>query len=231
MRTGDEKGARKALDTSWRLDDSNPITKNLGDMLQGRLRRHTTQIVTDGPLWIVQFCRADEAADPQKPYALPLGAEAMKTFTEHYGFTPTGPILVEIFSTHDDFAVRTIGLQGITGALGACFGRVVSMDSPSARKPLDFSWQATEWHELAHVYSLQLSKYRVPRWLTEGISVFEEHRRNPAWGREVAPRITPMRSGRGRDVRRQGACLRRSRIPKVTTRWPISRRRWSSSIW
>jgi tetratricopeptide (TPR) repeat protein len=180
LRTGDEKGARTALDASWRLDDSNPITKNLGDMLD---RLDTYTVVTDGPL---TFKFPSDQAAVLKAYALPLGAEAMKTFTEHYGFTPTGPILVEIFSTHDDFAVRTIGLQGITGALGACFGRVVSMDSPSARKPLDFSWQATEWHELAHVYSLQLSKYRVPRWLTEGISVFEEHRRNPAWGREVA---------------------------------------------
>jgi tetratricopeptide (TPR) repeat protein len=180
LRTGDEKGARQALDASWRLDKSNVSTKNLGDMLD---TLDTYTVVTDGPL---TFKFPPDQAAVLKPYALPLGAEAMKTFTEHYGFTPTGPILVEIFAKHDDFAVRTIGLPGITGALGACFGRVVSMDSPSARQPIDFSWQATEWHELAHVYSLQLSKYRVPRWLTEGISVFEEHRRNPAWGREVA---------------------------------------------
>jgi len=49
-----------------------------------------------------------------------------------------------------------------------------------------FSWQATLWHEMAHVFSLQLSDYRVPRWLTEGISGYEEYRRNPAWGRELA---------------------------------------------
>jgi len=30
-----------------------------------------------------------------------------------------------------------------------------------------------------------MSKQRIPRWLTEGISVFEEYRRNPAWGREL----------------------------------------------
>ena len=37
------------------------------------------------------------------------------------------------------------------GALGACFGRVVTMDSPKARPPGEFQWEATLWHELAHV--------------------------------------------------------------------------------
>jgi tetratricopeptide (TPR) repeat protein len=121
-----------------------------------------------------------------KVYAIPLADEAWKQYIERYGITPKGPILVEVFSRHDDFAVRTVGLQGMTGALGACFGRVVTMDSPNARPPGDFSWQATLWHELAHVFSLQASDARVPRWLTEGISVYEEHRRNPAWGRELS---------------------------------------------
>ena len=37
------------------------------------------------------------------------------------------------------------------GALGACFGRVVTLDSPRARPPGTFQWEATLWHELAHV--------------------------------------------------------------------------------
>ena len=48
------------------------------------------------------------------------------------------------------------------------------MDSPKARTPGTFSWQATLWHELAHVITLQMSNQRVPRWLTEGVSVYEE---------------------------------------------------------
>jgi Tfp pilus assembly protein PilF len=180
MRTGDESGARTALEASWTLDKSNAVTKNLLDMLD-HLDAFT--VVPDGDL---TFKFGKDQADVLKLYALPLAHEAMKTFGEHYQFTPKGPILIEVFPKHDDFAVRTVGLPGIEGALGACFGRVISMDSPSARPPDAFSWQATLWHEMAHVYTLQLSKYRVPRWLTEGISVFEEHRRNPAWGREVS---------------------------------------------
>ena len=71
------------------------------------------------------------------------------------------------------------------GALGACFGRVVTLDSPKARPPGDFNWGATLWHEMAHVITLQLSNQRIPRWLTEGISVFEEKRARPEWGREM----------------------------------------------
>jgi tetratricopeptide (TPR) repeat protein len=89
-----------------------------------------------------------------------------------------------MFPKHDDFAVRTVGLPGFIGALGACFGRVVTLDSPKARPPGDFNWAPTLWHELAHVMTLQLSKQRVPRWLTEGISTYEEKVGSPAWGRE-----------------------------------------------
>ena len=72
------------------------------------------------------------------------------------------------------------------GALGACFGRVVTMDSPRARPPGDFNWQSTLWHEIAHVITLQMSKQRLPRWLSEGISTYEEKRADPAWARDQA---------------------------------------------
>jgi tetratricopeptide (TPR) repeat protein len=120
-----------------------------------------------------------------REYAIPLAHEALKTLAAKYQFTPKGPILIEVFPNHDDFAVRTLGLPGMIGALGASFGRVVTMDSPRAKDPGTFSWQATLWHELAHVITLQLSNQRVPRWLTEGISVYEEGRARPDWGRDM----------------------------------------------
>ena len=179
MRTGDEKESRTALDRSWELDKSNRLTKNLLDVLD---TIDTFEVVPHGE-FIFKFAKPEAAV--MKAYALPLADEAYKTFTARYGFKPAGPILVEMFPVHDDFAVRTMALPGLEGALGACFGRVIGMVSPRAREPGEFSWQATLWHEIAHVFTLQVTKFKVPRWLTEGISTYEEHRRRPAWGREL----------------------------------------------
>jgi tetratricopeptide (TPR) repeat protein len=179
LRTGDEGGARRALDRSWRADPYDVVTFNLLKMLDN-LEQFVT--LTEGD--IVMKMHRDESP-VLREYAMPLAQEALKTLSARYNFTPQGPILVEIFPNHDDFAVRNLGLPGMIGALGACFGRVVTMDSPTARAPGTFSWQATLWHEMAHVITLQMSKQRIPRWLTEGISVYEEGRHRPEWGRDM----------------------------------------------
>lgn len=179
MRTGDERNARRALETAFRADPSDIVTYNmlgLLDTLGG------FQTVQDGDLTIK--LHADEAG-VMREYAPALAKEALAALSKRWGFAPKGPLLIEIFPSHDDFAVRTLGLPGMIGALGACFGRVVIMDSPKARAPGDFNWGATLWHELAHVITLQLSNQRLPRWLSEGISVFEEKRARPEWGREM----------------------------------------------
>jgi cellulose synthase operon protein C len=179
LRTGDETEARRALERSFNLDSFHRVTYNLLMMLD-KLDDFT--VVEEGN--IVVKMAADEAP-VLREYAMPLAQTALKTLSEKYQFTPKGPILVEIFPVHDDFAVRNLGLPGLIGALGACFGRVVTMDSPKARPPGSFSWQATLWHEMAHVVTLQMSSQRVPRWLTEGISVYEEGQLRPEWGRDM----------------------------------------------
>jgi tetratricopeptide (TPR) repeat protein len=179
LRTGDEVEARRALERSFTLDSFHRVTYNLLMMLD-KLEDFT--VVEDGNV-IVKM--AQEEAPVLREYAVPLAQTALKTLSAKYQFTPKGPILVEIFPVHDDFAVRNLGLPGLIGALGACFGRVVTLDSPKAREPGSFSWQATLWHEMAHVVTLQMSKQRVPRWLTEGISVYEEGQLRPEWGRDM----------------------------------------------
>ena len=182
MRTGDEVGAKRALDRSFRADPYNLVTFNLLHVLD-----NVEQFATLREGDFIFKMHRDEAPILRE-YAVPLAMEALKTLSARYGFTPGGPILIEIFPKHDDFAVRNLGLPGMIGALGACFGHVVTMDSPTARPPGSFSWEATLWHELTHVVTIQMTKQRVPRWLTEGISVYEEGRQRPEWGRDMEAR-------------------------------------------
>jgi len=41
------------------------------------------------------------------------------------------------------------------------------------------------WHEFCHVVTLTATKNRMPRWLSEGISVYEERQANPTWGEKM----------------------------------------------
>jgi tetratricopeptide (TPR) repeat protein len=183
LRTGDETAARKALDDAFRADPYDVVTYNLLGLLD-TLEKFET--VEDG---LVTLRLHPEEAPVLREHALPLARSALDTLAARYNHAIEGPILVEIFPRHDDFAVRNVGLPGMVGALGACFGRVVTLDSPRARPPGTFNWQATLWHEMAHVVTLQMSKNRIPRWLTEGISVYEEQRARPEWGREMEMRF------------------------------------------
>jgi cellulose synthase operon protein C len=110
------------------------------------------------------------------------------TYDKKYQMKLTGPVQVEVYPDHEDFAVRTMGMPGL-GALGVTFGQVVAMDSPSARKPGDFNWGSTLWHEMSHVYILSATNGRVPRWFTEGLAVHEETQASPEWGDRVSPEI------------------------------------------
>lgn len=110
--------------------------------------------------------------------------ESLAALEKKWSFEAEVPIYVSIFDRQEDFAARTTGMPWFP-ALGACFGRTVTLDSPRALPPGQFGWRATLHHEFSHVITLQLSKGRVPRWLTEGISVYEERKVSPVWNREM----------------------------------------------
>ena len=121
----------------------------------------------------------DEAA-ALTPYVRRLVADAVSTFSDRYAFVPDAPVVIELYPHHDDFAVRTSGLPGI-GILGATFGEVVVMDSPSARGIDEgFDWASVLWHEVAHVITLGATNNRVSRWFSEGVSVLEEWQTGPS---------------------------------------------------
>jgi cellulose synthase operon protein C len=62
-----------------------------------------------------------------------------------------------------------------------CFGQVITAMSP---KTGDINWGMVLWHELGHVFAIQLSNSRVPRWFTEGLSEYETLIARPDWRRE-----------------------------------------------
>lgn len=132
--------------------------------------------------------RADPAeAAAIAPYVRRLVADAVRVVGSRYGHTPPGPVVVELYPRHADFAVRTSGLPGI-GILGATFGEVVVMDSPSARGVSEnFDWASVLWHEVAHVITLGATDNRVSRWFSEGVSVLEEWQTGPSRFRVDAP--------------------------------------------
>ena len=125
-------------------------------------------------------------AQALRPYVEDLLERSITTLAQKYDHPITDKYLFEMYNNHDDFAVRTLGLPGL-GALGATFGRVVAMDSPTARPGDDFHWGSTLWHEVAHVVTLSLSRQKVPRWLTEGISMMEERLASKGWGDFITP--------------------------------------------
>ena len=86
-------------------------------------------------------------------YLKDLAEQAYATFSTKYAYTPPPPIRIEVYRSHADFSVRTVGLAGL-GALGVSFGTTLAFDSPAAKDAGPFNWGSTVWHELAHTFTL-----------------------------------------------------------------------------
>ncbi len=174
-RLGEEKAAKDELEKAFSLD---PFNKYVGNLLTlfdefPNYKTHRT-----GNMLI----RIHKKDDPVlADYAVKLAERCFSELEQRYKFDLKKPIVLEIFPEHDDFAVRCFGLPGAQAFLGICFGNVVAMDSPRARNKGDFNWGETLWHELVHVTHLRMTANRIPRWLAEGIAVYETTRANPYW--------------------------------------------------
>jgi tetratricopeptide (TPR) repeat protein len=180
LRLGQMDTGREAVEKAFKGDPFNIWAKNTLDLLD-TMRDYKE---TKSGSFIIKA--SAQESDVLAPYAASLLQEAAAKLTAKYKFTPKGPVIIEIFQNHEDFAVRTLGIPGL-GALGVCFGFVVAQDSPSARGAGEFNWGSTLWHEYTHVITLQMTDYRIPRWFSEGLSVYEERRARPGWGDDWNP--------------------------------------------
>ena len=117
---------------------------------------------------------------------------AREVLCAKYEVQLTDVIHVEIFPRQQDFAVRTFGMPGGDGFLGVCFGNVVTANSPASQGENPANWQSVLWHEFCHVVTLRKTSNKMPRWLSEGISVYEERQADSRWGQSMNPRYREM---------------------------------------
>jgi tetratricopeptide (TPR) repeat protein len=178
LRTGAMDEARRNLDASFKGDPYNVWIKNTLDLLDTLPKYQET--VTPHFRLIVHGKESELLA----PYVGELAEEAYERLAERYRYRPPAPVRLEVYPSHGDFSVRTVGLAGL-GALGVSFGPVLAIDSPSARETGQFNWGSTLWHEVAHSVTTGATDSRIPRWFGEGLSVREERRARRGWGDDV----------------------------------------------
>ena len=177
VRRGQDAEGKKLLEKAWELNKFNIFCKNMLVVLD-------KLVPPEGQDPQFQSLKTEHftvvAPKEDAPFTLPyygrLLEETYARLKDRYQFTPEGPLVVEVFNKHGDFSARTTGLPGI-GADGACFGKFITLVDAKvwqAKSVPQFNWAIVAEHELMHVFSLQATGYRIPRWLTEGLSVYEE---------------------------------------------------------
>ena len=170
LRLGAMAEGRSVLEEAFARDPFDALLKNTLDLLD---ELEGFEVVSSPPF---EFVLPAAEAALLTPYVEEVSAEALESFRTRYRFEPRETLRIEIYDRSADFSVRTVGITGI-GAHGVCFGNVIAMESPSAREAGSYHWASTLWHELAHVASMDLTENRIPRWFTEGLSLYEERRR------------------------------------------------------
>jgi tetratricopeptide (TPR) repeat protein len=182
MRLGQDQQARQELELCYDHDYRNAATVN-----SLRLLDSYKNFVTIKEPGIVLKLHKNEAA-LLRPYFEAQVKRDIADYEKKYQMKLPGPVQVEVYPDHEDFAVRAMGMPGL-GALGVTFGEVVAMDSPSAREPGSFSWASALRHEMSHVFILTATNNRVPRWFTEGLAVHEESEAFGGWGDRLTPDV------------------------------------------
>ncbi len=180
MRLGEDAEASRQLEECYNANYKSYETVNSLRLLD----KYKDFITYKTPTTILRLHKKE--AELLRPYVEAELKRDIADYSAKYHMTLKGPVQVEVYPDHEDFAVRTAGMPGL-GALGVTFNRVIAMDSPSGRTPGSFHWASTLRHEMSHVFVLEATNSRVPRWFTEGLAVYEETAAAPDWGDRLDP--------------------------------------------
>jgi tetratricopeptide (TPR) repeat protein len=189
LRLGREEEGLVLAEEVYAADTYNIHAYNLVTLQESLARFRTLE--EDGILVRMEAREADLYGSR----VMELFQRAKATLAPKYEVELEGPIIVEIFPRQQDFAIRTFGLPGGAGFLGVCFGTVITANSPASQGASPSNWEATLWHEFCHVVTLTKTKNKMPRWLSEGISVYEERQADPTWGQTMNPQYRAMLLG------------------------------------
>jgi tetratricopeptide (TPR) repeat protein len=187
MRLSQNDEAYKELRIAFDHGLQDSATTNTGKLLES----YKNFVEFKTPSTVLKLGKKE--AELLRPYFQAEIDKCIATYEKKYKLKLTKPVTVEVYPDHEDFAVRALGMPGM-GALGVTFtaksfGGAIAMDSPSGRRPGDFHWASTLWHEMSHVFTLTLTDSHVPRWFTEGIAVHEETAVSPEWGDRMIPDV------------------------------------------
>ncbi len=179
IRAGEEPEGIAELRRAFDRDPFNVRVYNTLNLFKKVIPQHYVT-VEHGPFRIRYHQEERELLERYVPQLLD---RAWADMCKAYGFTPSTPVGIEIYAERQSFSIRTSGLPN-TGIQGVCFGKTLAAVSPMHET---FNLGMTLWHELAHVFHIQLSKNHVPRWFTEGLAEYETLVARPEWRREHDP--------------------------------------------
>lgn len=179
IRAGDDTAALSALRTAFDKDPFNVRVYNTLNLYEKDIPQN--YVTVKHPLFTIRYHKQEK--ELLERYVPQLLSEAWRKMTQAYGFTPSTPVGVELYAERQNFAIRTSGLP-TTAIQGVCFGKTLASMSPKEEK---FNLGMTLWHELAHVFHIQMSKSHVPRWFTEGLAEYETLAERKEWSREHDP--------------------------------------------
>jgi tetratricopeptide (TPR) repeat protein len=186
LRLGDEDEGWRLAEEVAKHDAYDVLAFNLVTLEEEMARFRT---IGDDGLLVRMDAREAELYGER---VLELLKRARTTLCQKYDVRLDEPIVIEIFPQQKDFAVRTFGIPGVAGFLGVCFGRVITANSPASQGENPANWEAVLWHEFCHVVTLHKTRNKMPRWLSEGISVYEERQADPTWGQSMTPQYREL---------------------------------------
>ncbi len=181
IRAGDDAAGLSALQRAFDGDPFDVRVLNTLNLYEKTIPRDYVDV--PGPRFRLRYHKDEKPV--LERYVPRLLDRAWENFVVAYGFSPKTPVGVELYAERQNFAIRTSGLPN-TAIQGVCFGQTLASMSPRHER---FNLGMTLWHELAHVFHIQLSKSHVPRWYTEGLAEYETLVERPEWSREQDPAL------------------------------------------